>query len=133
MPHPRVALVAHDLVPGSVPSLSLGAQIAQLLTGKENALLVGPAGPEAISALDIRLPELSVYRGGADVLGWVNANTEPGDLVIVPFVGVSTRPVSELIYESGRCVLAVAQNPGPSSAPGGSTMSLPIGGTVNPA
>jgi hypothetical protein len=130
--HPRVALVAHNLIPGSVPSLSQGAQIARSLTGKDHPLVVGPAAPDAISALDIRLPEHSVYRTGEDVVSWVNANTEPGDVVILPFVGVALRPIAEQIYNSGRSLLAVAQNPGSQSALGGSTMSLPIGGTVNP-
>ncbi len=130
--HPSVALVAHNLIPGSVPSISLGAQIARSLTGKDRPLVVGPAAPEAISALDIQLPEHSAYRDGADVVSWVNANTDPGDLIILPFVGVALRPVAEQIYNSGRSLLAVAQNPGSRSALGGSTMSLPIGGTVNP-
>ncbi len=131
-PHRRVALVVHHLIPGSVPSISLGAQIALPFAKKDRPLVVGPAAPEEISALDIRLPEHSVYRDGVDVISWVNANTDPGDLVILPFVGVALRPVAEQIYNSGRSLLAVSQNPGSRSALGGSTMSLPIGGTVNP-
>jgi hypothetical protein len=115
-----------------VPSISLGAQVARSLVGKDHRLLVGPAAPEEISALDIQLPEHSEYRDGIDVVRWVNTHTDPGDLVILPFVGDAPRPVAEQIYDSGRSVLAVAQNPGSQSALGGSTMSLPIGGTVNP-
>jgi hypothetical protein len=130
--HQSVALIAHNLTPGIAPSLSLGARIARPLTGKDHPLIVGPAAPEAITALDIGLPEHSVYRDGADVVSWVNANTDPGDLIILPFVGVAVRSVAEQIYNSGRSVLAVAHNPGSRSALGGSTMSLPIGGTLNP-
>ncbi|MBT4983055.1 MAG: cation:proton antiporter, partial [Ilumatobacter sp.] len=130
--HPRVALVAHSVVPGSALSLSLGAQIASAFAGKDHPLLVGPAAPEHLAALDIAFPADTEYRGGSDVVGWVNANTDPGDLVIVPFVGVSLRPLAEQIYDSGRSILAVAQNPGSQPALGGSAMSLPIGGTVNP-
>jgi hypothetical protein len=69
---------------------------------------------------------------GTDILSWINANTDPGDLVILPFVGVALRPVAEQIYNSGRSLLAIAHNPGSSSALAGSTMSLPTGATVNP-
>jgi len=131
-PHQRIAFVADDLIPGRVPSISLGAQVARSLVGKDHPLVVGPAAPEEISALDIQLPEHSEYRDGTDVISWVNTNTDPGDLVILPFVGDALRPVAEQIYDSGRSLLAVAQNPGSQSALGGSTMSLPIGGTVNP-
>lgn len=131
-PHQRVALVIHDLRPGSVPSISQGAQIARALTGKDHPLVVGPATPEQISSLDIELPEHSEYRDGTDIIGWVDTNTDPGDVVILPFVGVALRPVAERIYDSGRSLLAIAQNPGTRSVLGGSTMSLPVGGTVNP-
>ena len=132
-PHQRIALIADNLIPGRVPSISLGAQIARSLASKDHPLVVGPAAPEKISALDIQLPEHSAYRTSDDVVvDWVNANTDPGDLIIFPFVGVAMRPVAEQIYNSGRSLLAVAQNPGSQSALGGSTMSLPIGGTVNP-
>lgn len=132
-PHQRVALVAHNLRPGSVPSLSLGSRVARSLTGKDHPLLVGPASADAISALDIQLPEHSDYRTSADVIvDWVNANTDPGDLIIFPFVGVALRPIAEQIYQSGRSLLAVAQNPVSRSVLGGTTMSLPIGGTINP-
>lgn len=131
-PHPRVALVAHNVVPGSALSLSLGAQVGSVLTGKDHPLLVGPASSEDIAALGVTLPEDTEFRDGGDLADWVNANTDPGDVVIVPFVGVALRPVAEKIYDSGRSILAVAQNPGSQSAFGGSTMSLPIGGTVNP-
>jgi Kef-type K+ transport system membrane component KefB len=131
-PHQRIALIAHNLIPGRVPSISLGAQVARSLVGKDHPLVVGPAAPEEISALDIQLPEHSEYRDGTDIISWVNTNTDPGDLVILPFVGDALRPVAEQIYDSGRSLLAVAQNPGSQSALGGSTMSLPIGGTVNP-
>jgi nucleotide-binding universal stress UspA family protein len=131
-PHQRIALIAHNLIPGRVPSISLGAQVARTLVGKDHPLVVGPAAPEEISALDVQLPEHSKYSDGTDIISWVNTNTDPGDLVILPFVGDALRPVAEQIYDSGRSLLAVAQNPGSQSALGGSTMSLPIGGTVNP-
>ena len=131
-PQRRVALLAQNLLPGSVPSVSLGAQIGKTLTGKDHPLLIGPATPEAVSALDIPLPEHLVHREGLDLVSWVEANTDPGDLVILPFVGVSLRSDAEQIYNSGRSLLAVVQNPGSRLALGGSTMSLAIGGTVSP-
>ena len=130
---PRVALLVHDVAPGGVLSLSLGAQIVTVLAGKDHPVLVGPATAEEVAAFDITLPEHIEYRnGGGDVVDWVKANTEPGDLIVVPFVGVALRPLSERIYKTGRSVLAVAQNPGSQPALGASTMSLPIGGTINP-
>ncbi len=129
----RVALVAHNVTPGGVPSLSMGAEIGRLLAGKDRPLVVGPATSEQLAAYGIGLPEDTEYRNGSNIVGWVDAHTDPGDLVIMPFVGVANRPIAERIYYSGRSVLAVAQNPGSQSALGSSTMSLSIGGTVNPA
>ena len=130
--HPNVALVAHNVMPGTAASISLGVQIARTLSGKDHPLVVGPAASEAIAALGIQLPDHSEHREGTDILSWINANTDPGDLVILPFVGVALRPVAEQIYNSGRSLLAIAHNPGSSSALAGSTMSLPTGATVNP-
>jgi hypothetical protein len=76
-PHQRIALIAHNLIPGRVPSISLGAQVARSLVGKDHPLLVGPAAPEEISALDIQLPEHSEYRDGIDVIRCVNTNSDP--------------------------------------------------------
>ena len=65
-------------------------------------------------------------------MNWINVHTDPGDLIILPFVGVALRPLAEQIYDSGRSVLAVAQNSGSRSALSGATMSLPTRGMINP-
>ena len=84
------------------------------------------------AAFGVTLNDLVEDLGGGTISEWVATHTRPGDIVVLPFVGTALRSVAHQIYDSGRSVLAVSHNPESQSALNGSTMSLPIGGTINP-
>ena len=128
--HATVALVAHDLSPGGEPSLQLGADVARSLAGHDVQLVVGPTSGDALAHLG--LPEHTRYRTGDDVVAWVEANTGVGDIVVIPFVGITIRSAARKIHALGRNVLAVAYNPASQQSRGASTMSIATGATINP-
>ena len=131
----RVVLIAQhdDLVPGNRPTLRLGIEIATMLRGRDDALILGPLPPASLIEAEIALPEHVEHRAGlADIADWVAENTEPGDLVIIPFRDIKLRPLAIKTFESGRSVLAVTHNPESQSALNGSTMTLPVGGSIAP-
>lgn len=128
----RVAVAFEDPQPAELPSLQMGVDIGATLSSRDRRLLVGPVGPDELPAVGVVLPEGVEQRPGASIIEWVASNTRPGDLVVLPFVGTALRPVAHEIYDSGRSVLAISQNPESQSALSGSTMSLPVGGTINP-
>jgi Kef-type K+ transport system membrane component KefB len=131
----RVVLIARqpDLVPGNRPSLRLGVEIATMLRRRDETLILGPLPPASLIDADIALPERIEHRAGSDdISDWVAENTQPGDLIILPIRDVKLGPSAIKIYESGRSVLAVTHNPESQSALNGSTMTLPIGGSIAP-
>jgi hypothetical protein len=133
--HGRVVIVARrsDLVPGNRPSLRLGVEIATMLRRRDDELIVGPLPPASLIEADIELPENIEHREGPDdIADWVAENTQPGDLVILPLRDIKLRPSTIKIYESGRSVLAVTHNPESQSILNGSTMTLPVGGSIAP-
>ena len=71
-------------------------------------------------------------EGPDDITDWVAENTQPGDLVILPLRDMELRPSAIKIFDSGRSVLAVTHNPESQSALNGSTMTLPVGGSIAP-
>jgi Kef-type K+ transport system membrane component KefB len=131
----RVVLIAHqpDLVPGNRPSLRLGVEIATMLRRRDEMLVLGPLPPASLIEADIALPERVDHSAGPDdITDWVAENTQPGDLVILPIRDIKLGPSAIKIYESGRSVLAVTHNPESQSALNGSTMTLPVGGSIAP-
>ncbi len=131
----RLALVARDgdFTPGHLPSLRLAADITNTLTHRDRPLVVGPARADAFDGADIELPDHAEFYGGHDdIAGWAARHTEPGDVVILPLRGFALRAAAVSIHESGRSVLAVAQNPMSRSALTGSAMTLPLGGSITP-
>jgi hypothetical protein len=127
-----IALVADEPQPGHLPSVELGAQVARTLAGNDRQLAVGPIGPQHFAGPDLDLPGRTAYYGGDGLVDWVQEHTTTRDLVVIPFTGTTVHAAAHQIYDAGRSVLAVSSNPGTQSALGGSTMSLPIGGTINP-
>ncbi len=131
----RVVIVARrsDLVPGNQPSLRLGVEIARMLRRRDEELILGPLPPATLIEADIELPErIEHHEGPDDIADWVAENTQPGDLVILPLSDIKLRPSAIKIFESGRSVLAVTHNPESQSALNGSTMTLPVGGSIAP-
>ncbi len=128
-----VALVAHDVSVGGRPSLQLGADVGSALADRERPLIVGPTAKDALTHIDLDLPEHMLYRTGDDVVEWVEAHTQVGDIVVTPFVGITIRSAARKIHDLGRNVLAVAANPTAQPTRGASTMSIPPGGTINSA
>lgn len=124
----------HDVVPGHLPSLRLGVEIASLLQRRGQELVVGPLHPTGLIDGGIALPESVRHgEGPEDLVEWSNRHTEPGDLVILPFHGLELRSAALDVAASGRSVIAVTHNPESSSTLGGSTLTLPVGGTLGPA
>ena len=132
--HGRVVLVARetDLVPGDLPSLQLGADVASTLLGHDESLLVGPLAPSAASNAGITLTDRLEHRkwSTGDFAEWVAGCTEPGDLVIVPLRDPELRSKVIDIFDSGRSVLAVTHNPESALDLAGRTMSLSVEGSV---
>ena len=132
----RIALVVgnKDLGPGHLPSLRTALDVAVGLAQRGQSLIMGPVGIDRLGESDVTVPEQVEERVGPDdITEWAEANTEPGDLVIIPFVGLDVRAAALKLHDAGRSVLAVAQNPESQSALNGSTMTLPIGGTITPS
>jgi len=129
----NVALIAHDVSLGGRPSLQLGADVCGALVGRDRPLVVGPAAGDALDHLDLDLPEHTLHQPGDDVVEWVEAHTQVGDIVVAPFVGTTIRSAARKIHRLGRNVLAVAANPAAQPTRGASTMSIPPGGMINPA
>lgn len=130
----RIALAVGAPRPAEVPSTQIGADVMRSLATRDRPMLVGPASPETLAAVDAELPAgIDHPANGEEITAWVMANTRPGDVVVLPFVGTAVRPVARKIYDSGRGVLAVSHNPESRSVLAGSTMSLPTDGTINPS
>ena len=128
----NVALLAHDVSPGGRPSPQLAADVARSLAGHDRPLIVGPTSGERLARLELDLPEHTRYTTGDDVVEWVEANTRVGDIVVVPFVGITIRAVAHKIHDRGRSILAVAYNPASRPTRGASAMSIATGGTIDP-
>ena len=131
----KLVLIASEpnLVPGDRPALRLGVEIATLLRRRDETLIVGPLPVASITAAGIVLPEHIEHRSGPDdIADWAATNTEPGDLVILPSPDLEFRSAAIELFESGRSVLAVTHNPESQSALNGSSMTLPIGGSIAP-
>jgi Kef-type K+ transport system membrane component KefB len=129
----RVILFARetDLVPGNLPSLRLGADIASLLVQRHGALIVGPLPPDAITDRDIALPEQAEHLGGPDdIASFAAEHSQPGDIIILPIRTSEIGSRALEVFESGRSVLAVAHNPESQPSLSGSTMTLPSSGTL---
>lgn len=132
----RLAVVVReeDLEPSNLLSLRIAADVASSLTHRGRPLIVGPVGPDDFGEIDVDLPEVVEYPGGpGDLIEWVRHNTDPGDTIILPFLGLELRSAAIEIHDSGRSVLAVTPNPESRSALNGSTMTLPVGGTLTPS
>jgi hypothetical protein len=100
---------------------------------REETLVLGPLTAAAVTAAGIALPERIEHRPGSDDLtDWAAANTKPGDLVILPIRDLEFRSAAIELFESGRSVLAVTHNPESQSPLSGSSMTLPVGGSIAP-
>jgi hypothetical protein len=122
-----------DLVPGQEPALRLAAEFAVALVGRDRILHVGPLPPDALRGEDVALPEhVAHVPGSDDPHTWAVEQTEPGDLLIVPFHDIAVRPSVIQIYDSGRSVLAVTHNPESQLGLSASTLTLPVGSSFAP-
>jgi hypothetical protein len=120
-----------DFVPGNLPSLHLGADIASMLVRRHDWLIVGPLAPEAITGAGIPLPEQTVHRGEPDdIRTFATEHSEPGDIVILPTRDAEMSSLAIELYDSGRSVLAVTRNPVSQPSLSSSTIALPVGGTM---
>jgi hypothetical protein len=129
----RVILFARetDLVPGNLPSLRLGADIASLLVQRHATLIVGPVPPDAITNHDIALPEQTEHLGEPDdIASFAAEHSQPGDIVILPTRTTEIGSRALEVFESGRSVLAVTHNPESQPSLSGTTMTLPFSATV---
>lgn len=134
-PWARVVFVARrsDLLPGRVPSLLVGSELAAALSDRERPLTVGPLSPEQLATVGVKLPEATAHAGLPAEFGeWLDSVTRPGDLVIVPIDRITSSTFAGL-FDSGRSVLAVSHNPATQTRLGGTTLSFPVGGSVAPA
>jgi Kef-type K+ transport system membrane component KefB len=131
----RVLLVARrtDLLPARLPSLHRAVELAREVSDREHPLVVGPLAPERVAAVEVGLPAQvqHVDHASGSLAQWATANSEPGDLVIVPFTG-GVDSWLEALHRDGRSVLAVTENPGSESRLTGSTMAFPVGGVITP-
>jgi Kef-type K+ transport system membrane component KefB len=131
----RVVLysVAHELVPGNLPTMALALELASTLARhRDRALTIGPVVPSMLAAAGLTIPPTAEHREGAEDLdAWATAATRPGDLLVVPIHDTSVRPAAIRVHRSGRSVLAVSQNPETSGASAVSPMNLPLAGTLN--
>jgi hypothetical protein len=112
----------------------LAAELATNVAGRDGTLIVGPLSPDVVAEAGISLPEhLEHWSGDVDGTDdaehWVAERTEPGDLIILPFHELAIRSSAIKIFDSGRSVLAVTHNPESQSGLGGSSLTLPIGGS----
>jgi nucleotide-binding universal stress UspA family protein len=132
--HGRVVLysIARELAPGKLPTMTLALELASTLARRQDqALIIGPVVPSALTAAGLTTPPMVEHCGGTeDLEGWVAAVTLPGDLIVVPIPDTSIRPAAIRVYRSGRSVLVVSQNPETSSASVVSLMNLPVGRTL---
>jgi Kef-type K+ transport system membrane component KefB len=129
----RVLLVARevDLVPGNLPSLHLGADIASMLVRRHDTLIVGPLAADAVTGAGIALPEQTLHRGEpGDIRAFANEHSEPGDIVILPTRDAEMSSLAIELYHTGRSVLAVTHNPESQPSLSASTMTLPVRGTT---
>ena len=135
--HPGLVLFAADLSSARIPSLQLASDVVRSLSRPRTAASLGPAGLEAIAALGVELPptlrEVGNGSDSDDLVDWVRSHTAPGDVVVLPFTGTSMRSDAAQVYADGRSILAVSHNFEAHSALNSSTLSLPIGGTLNPS
>ena len=132
----RLVLLARDtdLVPGNLPSLHLGADIASMLMRRKDKLIVGPLPPDAITGSGIGLPDQITHcEGNDDIAAFVAEHTSPGDVVIIPVRDGEIRSQLIEVFDTGRSVLAVTHNPESQPSLAGSTMTLPVGGSIFPA
>jgi Kef-type K+ transport system membrane component KefB len=131
----RVVVIAReaDLLPGNRPSLQLGVDIASKLLRRREELVVGPLSADALEAAGIELPAVVEHRDGPDdAASFAAEQTEPGDVIVLPTRDPEIRSAAIQVYESGRNVLVAAHNPESQSALNGSTMTLPVGGSIFP-
>lgn len=116
-----------QLVPAKMPTVALAVDLAQSLChSKEQPPLVGPVNPSALGEL-LGGRDLEHRPGPADLEAWAQESTEPGDVIVVPLHDLALGPAAVRVFESGRSVLAVSQNPEASTSGVVSPMNLPTG------
>ncbi len=127
----RVVLYAigRELLPGNLPTMALALELASTLCRqREQTLVIGPVSPSQVAAVGLTLPPAAEHGDGPDDLeAWVEAVSQPGDLVVVPIHDTSLRPSAIRVHGAGRSVLAVSQNPETTAASVVSPMNLPVG------
>jgi Kef-type K+ transport system membrane component KefB len=134
-PGTRLVLVARDAdrLPADMPSLRLAADVATSLATHTDTMVIGPLTDGAIVDFDIPLPAHAERRGGSEKIAhFAIENSEPGDMVIIPMRDIAIRSDALAVFEAGRSVLAVTHNPESQSALNASTLTLPVGATINP-
>jgi Kef-type K+ transport system membrane component KefB len=121
-----------DLVPARLPTVALAVELGRCLChSKDQPLGIGPADPSVLRDRGLTLPSAVEDRPGPTGLeAWVEEVTEPGDVVVVPMHDLSLGPAAVRVYESGRSVLAVSQNPEASITGVVNPMNLPTGQTL---
>ena len=70
--------------------------------------------------------------GSDDIAAFAAEHTRPGDMIILAIRDVIRSQAIEVI-DSGRSVLAVTHNPESQPSLAGSTLTLPVGGSMFPA
>lgn len=75
----------------------------------------------------LTIPPTPVHREAGEPRDLAAAVTRPGDVLVVPIHDRAIRNDAISVYESGRSVLAVSQNPEASSGPVASQLNLAVG------
>jgi nucleotide-binding universal stress UspA family protein len=121
--------VAHELIPGNLPTMTLALELASTLSRqRDQRLIIGPVAPSELGVAGLMIPETAEHRDGTEELEtWAAAVTSPGDILVVPIHDTSIGPAALRVYHSGRSVLAVSQNPETAAASAISPMTLPVG------
>jgi hypothetical protein len=118
---------ARELAPGNRPTTALALELASTLCRqREQPLVIGPIAPAELEAAGLSVPSSREHRSGDDDLEvWAAAVTRPGDLLVVPLHDTAIGAAASRIHREGRSVLAVSQNPEPSSS-AVSPLNLPL-------
>ncbi|MCU0311141.1 MAG: cation:proton antiporter [Acidimicrobiales bacterium] len=118
-----------DLVPGNRPTMALALEVASALCRRrDEPLVIGPVPPSALEDAGLTIPPTADHReADEDLETWAAAVTRPGDVVVVPIHDRAIRNDAIRVYQSGRSVLAVNQNPEASSGPATSPLNLAVG------
>jgi Kef-type K+ transport system membrane component KefB len=131
----RVLLYSADpeLAPGKLPTMALAVELASTLARRrEQTLLVGPVEPSGLGLAGLTVPPTALHQAGDDDLEeWVTAVSRPGDLIVIPIHDVAIGAAAVRVYDTGRSVVAVSQNPETTAASVISPMNLPLGRSLS--